>query len=97
MGGETEGDERPRATFDFVDEFAERPPTITRDQRFTVAELGGRPHDLRDGEHDYLRCVMPSILMALPRITLYTCSSVRPRVCSCAILAVWGHVESECG
>ena len=42
--------------------FAEHSPRTA--ERFPIAEFGGRPHDLRDGEHDYLRCVMPSILMA---------------------------------
>jgi len=49
------GDEGSRAPLDFADEFAEGPTSIAGDQGLSVAVLGGRPHDLRDGEHYYFR------------------------------------------
>ena len=39
----------------------------------------------------------PNSLIALPRTILRRCSSVRSAICSSAICAVRGQVESECG
>ena len=40
---------------------------------------------------------MCSILIALPRTSLYTVSSERWAICCSAILVVFGHVLSLCG
>ena len=89
-------EERPRGAMNLGDQLGPGPTTIT-DHQSLAGSTGGRANDGRDRVHAYFRCVMPSILIALPRSTLYICSSVRSIVCSWAILAVWGQVESECG